>query len=96
MGWGGRFKGEGTYVYLWLIHVDVWQKLTKFCKAIILQLRKKKKKAKIMSSGPIISWQRDGEKMETVTELFSWAPKSLQKVTAGMKLKDPCSLEEKL
>ena len=49
-----------------------------------------------MSSGPIISWQRDGEKMETVTELFSWAPKSLQKVTAGMKLKDPCSLEEKL
>ena len=35
----GRFKREGTYVYLWLIHVDIWQKPTKFCKAIILQLK---------------------------------------------------------
>ena len=35
---GGRFKMEGTYVYLWLIHVDVWQKPTQYCKAIILQL----------------------------------------------------------
>ena len=40
---GGRFKREGTYVHLWLIHVDVWQKPTQFCKAIILQLKKKKK-----------------------------------------------------
>ena len=38
---GGQFKGEGTYVDLWLIHVDVWQKPTKFCKAIILQLKNK-------------------------------------------------------
>ena len=38
---GGRFKMEGTYVYLWLIHVDVWQKSTQFCKAIILQLKNK-------------------------------------------------------
>ena len=38
---GGMFKREGKYVYLWLIHVDVWQKPTKFCKAIILQLKKK-------------------------------------------------------
>ena len=38
---GGRFKKEGIYVYLWLIHVDVWQKTTKFCKAIILQLKNK-------------------------------------------------------
>ena len=37
----GRFKREGTYVYLWLIHVDVWQKTTKFCKAIIFQLKSK-------------------------------------------------------
>ena len=36
---GGRFKREGIYVYLWLIHVEVWQKITKFCKAIILQLK---------------------------------------------------------
>ena len=49
-------------------------------------------KTKIMASGPITSWQIDGEIMETVTLLF-WAPKSLQMVTAAMKLKDTCSLE---
>ena len=37
---GGRFKREGTYVYLWLIHVDIWQKPTELCKTIILQLKK--------------------------------------------------------
>ena len=52
-------------------------------------------KTKIMTSGPITSWQIHGETMETET-LFSWAPKSLQMVTAAMKLKDTCSLEEKL
>ena len=40
---GGRFKNEGTYVYLWLIHVDVWQKPIQCCKAIILQLKISKK-----------------------------------------------------
>ena len=49
----------------------------------------------IMASGPIISWQIDGETIETVT-LFWGAPKSLQMVIAGMKLKDTCFLEEKL
>ena len=53
-------------------------------------------KTKIMASGPIISWQIDEEKMATVTDLFSWTPKSLQMVTAVMKLKETCSLEEKL
>ena len=48
-----------------------------------------------MLSGPITSWQIDGETMETET-LFLGAPKSLQMVTAAMKLKDACSLEEKL
>ena len=48
-----------------------------------------------MGSGPITSWQIDGETMETVT-LFSWAPESLQIVTAAMELKDACSLEKKL
>ena len=52
-------------------------------------------KTKIMACGPITSWQIDGKTMETVTD-FSWAPKSLQMVTAAMKLKDTCSLEEKL
>ena len=53
-------------------------------------------KTKIMTSGPITSWQIDGETMETVTDFISWAPKSPQMVTAAMKLKDACSLEEKL
>ena len=44
-------------------------------------------KMKIMASGPITSWQIDGETMETMTDLFSWAPKSLQVVTAAMKFK---------
>ena len=53
-------------------------------------------KTKMMVSGPIISWQIDGETMETVTDFIFWAPKSLQMVTAAMKLEDSCSLEEKL
>ena len=53
-------------------------------------------KTKIMASGSITSWQTDGETMETVTDLFSWASKLLWMVTASMKLKDTCSLEEKL
>ena len=52
--------------------------------------------SKIMASGPITSWQIDGETMETVTEFVLEAPKSLQMVTAAVKLKDACSLEEKL
>ena len=53
-------------------------------------------KTKIMAFSPITSWQIDGEAIETVTDLSSWASESLQMVTATMKLKDPCSLEEKL
>ena len=53
-------------------------------------------KTKIMVPGPITSGQIDGETMETVTDFISWAPKSLQMVTAAMKLKDACFLEEKL
>ena len=50
------------------------------------------KKTKITASGPITSWQIDGETMETVADFIFWAPKSLQMVTAAMKLKDTCSL----
>ena len=53
-------------------------------------------KTKIMTSGPIASWQVDEETVETVTNFIFWEPKSLQMVTAAMKLKDTCSLEEKL
>ena len=53
-------------------------------------------KTKIMASGPITSWQVDGETMETVTDfILGGAPKSLQMVTTAMKLKDTCFLEEK-
>ena len=58
-------------------------------------LRHNIQKTNIMASGPITSWQIDGETMKTET-LFYWAPKSLQIVNADMKLKDACSLEEKL
>ena len=53
-------------------------------------------KPKIMASVPITSWEIDGETVETVTDLILGAPKSLQMVTTAMKLKDACSLEEKL
>ena len=53
-------------------------------------------KTKFMASGPITSWEIDGETKETVTDVILGAPKSLQMVTAAMKLKDACSLEEKL
>ena len=71
-------------------------------KSLLMKVREEKEKAglkfniqktKIMASGPITSWQIDGE---TVADFILWAPKSLQMVTAAMKLKDACSLEENL
>ena len=59
-------------------------------------LRLNIQKTKIMASGPITSREMDGETMETVSDFIFWAPKSLQMVTAAMKLKDAYSLEEKL
>ena len=53
-------------------------------------------KTKIMASGPITSWEIDGETLETVSDFIFWARKSLQMVTAAMKLKDSYSLEGKL
>ena len=74
-------------------------------KSLLMKLKEESEKAglklniqktKIMASGPITSWQMDGETMETLTDFIFWAPKSLQLVTAAMKLKDTCSLKEKL
>ena len=65
----------------------------------LAMLRTKKlnvQKTKIMASGPITSWEIDGERVETVSDFILGAPKSLQTVTAAMKLKDAHSLEEKL
>ena len=53
-------------------------------------------KMKIMASGPITSWEMEGKTVETVSNFFYWAPKSLQMIIAAMKLKDACSLKEKL
>ena len=75
-------------------------------KNLLMQMKEESEKAvikfniqktQIMASGPITSWQVDRETMETVRDfLFSWALKSLQVMTAAMKLKGTCSLEEKL
>ena len=74
-------------------------------KSLLMKVKEKRERAglklniqktKIMASSTITLWQIDGETVETVTDLFSWAPKSLQMVTAAMKLKDACFLEEKL
>ena len=59
-------------------------------------LKLNSQKTKIMASGPITSWQTYGETVETVADFIFLVPKSLQMVTAAMKLKDACSLEEKL
>ena len=59
-------------------------------------LKLKLQKIKITASSPITSWQIDGERVETVSDFIFWAPKSLQMVTAAMKLKDVYSLEGRL
>ena len=64
-------------------------KVTEECEKAGLKLNVPK--TKIMASGPILSWQIDRETMETVTDFISWAPKSLQMVTAAMKLRDASS-----
>ena len=74
-------------------------------KSLLMKVKEESEKAglklsiqetKILAFGPITSWQIDGEKVETVTDILSWALKSLRMVTAAMKLKDAYSLEEKL
>ena len=59
-------------------------------------LKLNNQKTKMMASGPITSWEIDGETGETVSDFIFWAPKSLQMVSAAMKLKDAYSLEGKL
>ena len=82
----------------------MWQKSEEELKSLLMKvkeenenvgLRLNSQKTKIMASGPITSWQIDGETVKTVADFFG-APKSLQMVTAAMKLRDTCSLEENL
>ena len=83
----------------------LWQKAKNKLKSLFLKVKEESEKAgsilniqktKIIASGPIISWEIDGETVETVSDFIFGAPKSLQMVTAAMKLKDALSLEEKL
>ena len=69
-------------------------KVKEECEKVGLKLNTHK--TKIMASGPITSWEIDGETVETVSDFIFGAPKSVQMVTAAMKLKATCSLEEKL
>ena len=73
-----------------------WQELKSLLMKVKEGLKLNIHKTKIMASGPSTSWQTDEGKVETVTNLFSWALKSLQMVTIAMKLKDTCFLEENL
>ena len=73
---------------------SLWMKVKEESENVGLKLNIQK--TKIMASGPVTSWQIDGETMETVADFILGAPKSLQMVTAAMKLKDACFLEEKL
>ena len=70
--------------------MKIQEKTEKVCLKLNIQ------KTKIMASGPITLWEIDGETVKTVVDFIFWAPKSLQMVTAAMKLKDACSLEGKL
>ena len=71
-----RGSGLGTRVHLWQIYVNVWMKVKEESEKVGLKLNIQK--TKIMASGLITSWKIHGETQETVTTLFSWAPKSLQ------------------
>ena len=73
---------------------SLWMKVKVESEKVGLKLNIQK--TKIMASGPITSWEIDGETAETVADFIFWAPKSLQMVTAAMKLKDAYSLEGKL
>ena len=92
-----RYADDGTFM------AESEEELKKL-KSLLMKVKEESEKAslklniqkiKIMASGPITSWQIDGEAMETVTDFIFWAPKSLQIVTVAIKLKASCSLEEK-
>ena len=108
----GKYKSDlfermlhGKYIYIINYDTTLMAESEEELKSLLIKVKKKSEKVgfklniqktKIMASGPITSWQIDGETVETVSDFILGAPKSLQMVTAAMKLKDACSLEEKL
>ena len=97
----GRNINNLTYAYDTTIMAESEEEL----KSLLMKVKEESEKVglklniqkmKIMASGPLTSWEIDGETVETVSDFIFWAPKSLQMVTAAMKLKDAYALEEKL
>ena len=100
-----RFLGEISIISDIQMIPPFWQKGKKNLKSLLMNgkersekvgLKLNMQKTKIMAPSPITSWPIDGETVETLTDFIFCAPKSLQRVTEAMKLKDACSLEEKL
>ena len=100
-----RLPGEISTTSDMQMTSPLWQKSEEERKLLLMKVKEESEKVglklniqkmKIMASGPITSWEIDGETVETVSDFIFWAPKSLQMVTAAMKLKDTYSLEEKL
>ena len=100
-----RLLGEISITSDMQMTPPLWQKVKRSLKSLLMKVKEESEKVglkhniqktKIMASGPITSWEIDGETVETVSDLIFWAPKSLQMVIAAMKLKDAYSLEGKL
>ena len=101
---GIKIAGRNTNNLRYEEDITLWQKSEEL-KSLLIKVKEESEKVglklniqktKIIASSPITPWAIDGETVETVANFVFWAPKSLQMVTAAMKLKDAYSLEEKL
>ena len=102
---GIKFAGRNINNLRYADDITLMAESEEELKSLLMKVKEEKEKVglnlniqktKIMASGPISSWEIDGETVETVSDFIFWAPKSLQMVTAAMKLKDAYSLEGKL
>ena len=100
-----RLPGEISITSDMQMILPLWQKSEEELKSLVMKVKVESEKVglklniqetKIMASGPITSWEIDGEAVQTMSDFIFWAPKSLQMVTAAMKLKDAYSVEGKL
>ena len=98
-----KIAGRNINNFIYVDDTTIMAESKEELKNLLMKVKEESEKAglklnfqrtKNMASGPITSWEIDGETMETVTDFISWVPKSLQMVTAAMKLKDAYSLEE--
>ena len=100
-----KIAGRNINNFIYVDDTTIMAESKEELKNLLMKVKEESEKAglklnfqrtKNMASGPITSWEIDGETMETVADFIFGAPKSLQMVIAAMKLKDACSLEEKL